>query len=395
MAIDRAGKLYWKVKKALGVLGLVLLEDSRADITLAPTITTGTGAPTTTEPKGSIWLRRNAPDADNAVYVSNGAGSWNALEAGGSSLTIADTFSITWGNGTDFVITADGTDAVVSGGGDLVFADAYILAIGTGKDTTFASDGTDTIVDGAGDLVLSDAYVLAVGAGKDVTVQSDGTDVAIGGTGNLLSAVDYFVADTYTIGWGTAGADIIMTADGAGMTVSGTGNVDIPDDIFRLQRDDALTAFADFELAAITAGQTRTITIPDEDVDLGNLNSGNVAVIADSNTSGAPTVLHRFDIADGAGNTDIVMDDQVIVLDAWLVKTDGAGGAGDTITVASAAGAITDAMDLNTLNANAMVRATTLDFAQATIAAAGTLRVTAATGAGDNACEVFVLCCRV
>ena len=87
MAITRAGQLFWNLKKALGVFGLVLLESARADVTLAPTITTGTGAPTTTEPKGSLYLRRNAPDADNAIYVSNGAGSWNALEAGGSSLT--------------------------------------------------------------------------------------------------------------------------------------------------------------------------------------------------------------------------------------------------------------------------------------------------------------------
>ena len=138
MAITRAGQLFWNLKKALGVFGLVLLESARADVTLAPTITTGTGAPTTTEPKGSLYLRRNAPDADNAIYVSNGAGSWNALEAGGSA--IADP-----GTGAAIPVTRSGVCALTIGSAG---AETNTLAIPTfiGQEITICADvvGTGT-----------------------------------------------------------------------------------------------------------------------------------------------------------------------------------------------------------------------------------------------------------
>jgi hypothetical protein len=43
------------------------------------TITAGDGAPTATEPNGSMYLRRNATNRDDAIYMRIG-GSWVAID---------------------------------------------------------------------------------------------------------------------------------------------------------------------------------------------------------------------------------------------------------------------------------------------------------------------------
>jgi hypothetical protein len=45
----------------------------------APTITSGAGAPSATEPNGSIYLRTDAANADQAIYARV-AGSWVAID---------------------------------------------------------------------------------------------------------------------------------------------------------------------------------------------------------------------------------------------------------------------------------------------------------------------------
>lgn len=46
---------------------------------VAPTVTSGSGAPTATEPNGSIYLRTNGASADEAIYARIG-GSWVAMK---------------------------------------------------------------------------------------------------------------------------------------------------------------------------------------------------------------------------------------------------------------------------------------------------------------------------
>jgi len=46
---------------------------------VAPTVTSGSGAPTATEPNGSIYLRTNGASADEAIYARI-AGSWVAMK---------------------------------------------------------------------------------------------------------------------------------------------------------------------------------------------------------------------------------------------------------------------------------------------------------------------------
>jgi hypothetical protein len=119
--------------------------------------------------------------------------------------------------------------------------------------------------------------------------------------------------------------------------------------------------------------------------------------MATGNVIGAPLVVHKFSIADAAGDTDIVLTHKERVLDVSVTKTGGAGGAGDTVQVKNTATAITDAFSLNVAD-KTVVRPGTIDDASYEIAAGGTLRVTIVdgnAGATDLSCQVYVICARV
>ena len=109
--------------------------------------------------------------------------------------------------------------------------------------------------------------------------------------------------------------------------------------------------------------------------------------VANANTQGGIPVMHRIDIGDASGDTDVVLDHKTRVTDVHIVKTV-AGGASDTVTVKNGATAITDALDLNVAD-KVIVRAGTIDDAQHEIAAGGTLRVTAVKST-NPACIVYV-----
>lgn len=115
---------------------------------------------------------------------------------------------------------------------------------------------------------------------------------------------------------------------------------------------------------------------------------------ANGNVIGDIPVLHRVIIAAGAlGDTDVVLTHKTRVIDAWLVLT-GAGVATTTLQVKNGASAITDAMAASGSD-TAVVRCATINDANHEIAAAGTLRVTSATGATQPDAIVYVLGVRV
>lgn len=122
------------------------------------------------------------------------------------------------------------------------------------------------------------------------------------------------------------------------------------------------------------------------------------AEVADANTDGGLPILFRIDVAGGAaGNTDLVVDEKVRVIDAWAVHTGGAGQADDTIQIFNGAAAITDAMDWSGAD-NALVRAAEIDDAAHEVAAGGTLRVTTTdndSGGDVGAGTVYVLAVKV
>lgn len=95
-----------------------------------------------------------------------------------------------------------------------------------------------------------------------------------------------------------------------------------------------------------------------------------------------------FTIPDAATTSyDVTMTEKFEVTDVVCVKRNGAG-AGNTMQVKNGATAISDAIACAT--DNAVTRAASIDDAASTIAAGGTLRVTATKAAGTANAQVFV-----
>jgi len=127
---------------------------------------------------------------------------------------------------------------------------------------------------------------------------------------------------------------------------------------------------------------------------MGLLTGQQAKVVEADNVIGGLLVVHVFELSAGAlANNDIVLTYDTRILDAWFVLT-GAGVASTTFQVKNGTNAITDAMDASGSD-TAIVRATTINDAYHEIAAAGTLRVTSATGATQPAAIVYVLGVRV
>ena len=122
---------------------------------------------------------------------------------------------------------------------------------------------------------------------------------------------------------------------------------------------------------------------------------GTVAkVVAETNVIGGIPLTFMIPVTAGAlGDTDVTMTHKVRVLDAYLILR-GAGVSTTTLQVKNGTSVITDAMAASGSD-KALVRATTIDDAAYEIAAAGTLRVTSATGATQPAALVVVTAVRV
>lgn len=107
---------------------------------------------------------------------------------------------------------------------------------------------------------------------------------------------------------------------------------------------------------------------------------------ANVNVAGGIPVVHRITASTLTGDVDVTLTNKTRIVDVLCIAVGGAGGAGDTITVKNGATAITNAIDMNVAD-KVIVRAGTIDDASYEIAAAGTLRVTGASGV---VCEVVV-----
>jgi hypothetical protein len=252
----------------MGTKEIVLHNGDRGDLSSAPSIHSGTGAPTDADDRanGTLYLRRNPAGAGSVLYVkASGAYSTVPTVAGtdfggggiladvvgesgaGVGVTvdgvllkdgdvlITDANVIKFGTpGTDIVFTADGADVVVTGTGDLVYADSVDVYWGTGKDLRIYHDGTDSLLVGSnGDIVIdntdvNDAIILRVGADSSATTidfrnNSDATMWSViptSATAGQLKAAD---GSALVLG---AGADDSLSHDGTNTTwTHATGNL--------------------------------------------------------------------------------------------------------------------------------------------------------------------------
>lgn len=79
--ITRAGGVASKYLKPIAATVLALSPDgaARYDVTTAPTITTGSGAPTEAAPNGSLYTDTGGTTAADTLYLRIG-GSWVAID---------------------------------------------------------------------------------------------------------------------------------------------------------------------------------------------------------------------------------------------------------------------------------------------------------------------------
>ncbi len=126
----------------------------------------------------------------------------------------------------------------------------------------------------------------------------------------------------------------------------------------------------------------------------GSLTGVKVATVSESNVVGGIPLVFEIPIVAGAlGNVDVIMTHKIRVIDAHLILR-GAGIATTTLQVKNGATAITNAMAASG-SAKDVVRAASIDPASYEIAAAGTLRVTSATGLTQPDALVIVTAVRV
>ena len=73
-----ASKFAYRYRKPVASVGVGVRTSATEDDASSPTITAGAGAPSAAEPNGSLYMRTNASNGDDALYARIG-GSWVAL----------------------------------------------------------------------------------------------------------------------------------------------------------------------------------------------------------------------------------------------------------------------------------------------------------------------------
>lgn len=186
-----------------------------------------------------------------------------------------------------------------------------------------------------------------------------------------------------------AGA-LAATAPGRAITAAGYFNAATVLDKFGADSFDAAAVLAVIEDDAI----------PEVKLAANSLTSTVVAdSVADAEIPAVPVIL-RYDVPDMAtGELDFDLDYDVLPLDVWIKKVDNNASAhAHTIQVQTVGGAanITNAISLNATPQYTIVRAGTVDE-DAVVAGVNAVRidVVRADGAGQVACEVYILAVRV
>ena len=72
-------KFAYRYRKPIAALGLGVRQAATTVDTSVPTITSGTGVPSSTEPNGSVFMRTDASGAAAALYMMIGS-SWTAID---------------------------------------------------------------------------------------------------------------------------------------------------------------------------------------------------------------------------------------------------------------------------------------------------------------------------
>ncbi len=163
-------------------------------------------------------------------------------------------------------------------------------------------------------VVHADGFSIAGGTTNKRTFDVSGANVTVVGSG---SATITFPSSSATL------ATLALSENLTNKTLDTTNTITLKDTLFTLQDDGDLTKQLQFQLSGITAGNTRTVTIPDA--------SGTLAY--STTTTFSPTVT----LVGGAGNTTPVYSTNtgrytrtgsIVFVDVYLTGDGGNEGAG-------------------------------------------------------------------
>lgn len=77
--VNSIAGVFENLRKPVAAVGFVVKSSASQLVTAAPTITSGSGAPTATEPNGSIYTDTAGTNGDDTLYARI-AGAWVALK---------------------------------------------------------------------------------------------------------------------------------------------------------------------------------------------------------------------------------------------------------------------------------------------------------------------------
>ena len=180
---------------------------------------------------------------------------------------------------------------------------------GTGENTASAAFNALSPITSVGDLI--------VGTGVNTAGR-----LAIG-------------ANTYVLTSNGTTATWAASAGGGGSSLDGT---------FRIQNTSDNTKQIAFSASAITTGTTRTITMPDSNVDLGNLTNSNISASAAIAFSKLATLTSGHLLVGSAGgvSTSVAMSGEASIVASGAVTLDNDSVIGKTLTTfTSGAGTVT------------------------------------------------------
>jgi hypothetical protein len=286
---------------------------------------------------GTNWSRI-APGIVGQRFITQGNGAapvWETAEP------------IPAGTGTGQILYWDGSAWVTLAAGTA----GYLLEANGANPPQWILPGSGGNVT-AGAAIADNAVVRGDGGG--VGVQASG--VLVDDSDNVSGIVNLTTTGTVTFNgitytYPVADAVGALTSDGAGnLTWSvAAGATVFADNVFRVQDDGDATKEIAFQASGITTGNVRTITMPDTDVDLGDIatNTAKVSNIdhtGEVTSSGAAATLESAAITN-KGAATVASGDLVLVSDiddsnnlkqvtAQSIGDLGGGGGGATLELA-------------------------------------------------------------
>lgn len=231
-------------------------------------------------------IASNTAKVSNATHTGDVTGS-TVLTIATDAVDIAMLSATGTASSTTF-LRGDNTWNVPAGGGDMTIA--------TYDPTAVSGDAfdMDSMVEGTA-LILTGAERSAISANTAKVTNATHTGDVTGGTALTIAAGAVDIAMMSATG--TASGTTYLRGDNTWASIAGGTVTEYADDVFRVQDNADATKEIAFQASGIGTGNTRTITMPDDDVDLGAFTT-TVDLASNTNLLGASLI----GIEDSTGN---------------------------------------------------------------------------------------------